>query len=313
MLAVDRLLDERLVGAHVLVGHLPARHRDPGCGAWVAGGPDDGLAELPLLHRIGTTGPDRLVGLGQIRVAQDRADLDRLAAGEVDLRRVGELSEALRILLRRVVEGLVDDEATLRDVLGGLEQLVERLRAVPVGGHLPGGGSPRHPHGETGVDDRVEVHLLAVLVEEDLVVEARRRGLAAVDRLDLAGLRVVVDEEPTTTDAGAVGLDDADGTGHGDRRVRGIASLLEHVDAHLADDGVDGGDRSTAAAHDRHLRQLVPGRGFAALGLLRLGGGPGREGERERPDGESADDDRRGASHDVHARRDPPHAHVEST
>jgi hypothetical protein len=66
------------------------------------------------------------------------------------------------------------------------------------------------------------------------------RGLAPVDRGDLAGLGVEVHEVAAAADAGAVGLGDAEGGGGGHGRVDGVPALAQHFEARGARLGVDG-------------------------------------------------------------------------
>jgi hypothetical protein len=51
--------------------------------------------------------------------------------------------------------------------------------------------------------------------------------------VDIAGARVVVHEEPTTADSGAVRLRDTEGSRSGDRGVDGVAAAFQHIQADL--------------------------------------------------------------------------------
>ena len=131
------------------------------------------------------------------------------------LRVAAERAEALPLSRGLVVEGLVDDEA-------GAGQ-----RAPPGAGSAPGERVPHRSSARFQVarvpgvptetplvtrfgEERV-VGLAGVRVDEGVARHRARRGLAAVDRADPAGPRVVVDEVAAAADAGAVRLGHARG------------------------------------------------------------------------------------------------------
>ena len=64
-------------------------------------------------------------------------------------------------------------------------------------------------------------------------------GLASVDRVHLPRRGVVDDEEAPTSDAGRVGLGDAQGSGRRDRRVDGVAALGEDLESGGGRIGID--------------------------------------------------------------------------
>ena len=61
----------------------------------------------------------------------------------------------------------------------------------------------------------------------------RRGGLPPVDGADLAGAGVVVHEETTAADSGAVGLRDAQGSRGGDGGIDRVATAFQHIQADL--------------------------------------------------------------------------------
>ena len=87
-----------------------------------------------------------------------------------------------------------------------------------------------------------------------------RRRLPAVDRVDLAGRGVVVDEEAAAADAGTERLGDAERGGRCHRGIDRVAALAEHVKADARRVGVD---RSDGPAEPIATGCLSVGRGWA--------------------------------------------------
>ena len=132
--------------------------------------------------------------------------------------------------------------------IDGFSISLQRLRAEPVEGRLPRGERAGHADRESrghGVGERIP-HAERLRVghaprnDERVARHLGRCRLASVDRGDLAGRGVEVDEVPAAADARAVGFRDAERRGGGDRGIYGIAALAKHLEADRAGFGVDG-------------------------------------------------------------------------
>ena len=121
-------------------------------------------------------------------------------------------------------------------------------------------GVPGVPDAQAAGDGVVEGERLAVLQEQPRV-RGERGGLAAVDGVHLAGLRVVVDEVAAAADARGVRLGDAERRGRGDGGVHRVAALAQDLDAGGGGVRVDAGDRAAVADGERHL---LRGRAWAS-------------------------------------------------
>ena len=172
------------------------------------------------------------VRLGEVVVLEDTADGGGVTAREEEAARRGERLEAELVVEGLLAERLVDHEAAGRDLDGGLEGIAEAQRAPPVQGTLPGGRRAGDADGDAARDElgREVVGLAGRWVDERVVRHRCRCGLAAVDRADLAGLRVVEHEVASAADPGAVRLGHAKGRGCGDGGVRCVAALAEDLD-----------------------------------------------------------------------------------
>jgi len=182
--------------------------------------------------------------------------------------------KAAKLGRRLVVEGLVDHEAALGDPDGGPQQLGQGHGAVAAQGVAPGGRRARHPHPEAAGDPLGERDRLAGgRVDEAVLLEGGRGGLAAVDGHHPALVGQVDDHEAAAADAGRVRLGDPEGGGRGHGGVDGVAAGAQHLQAGGRGVQVDGGDGSAGAGGDRRLVD----RGRAGPGAC--GGGGARTGQ----------------------------------
>ena len=256
------------VVTQVATAHEPRRHRQRGVvgDRWVPDGVDDLAGDLPAVEELRVL-RERAVGAGQSGVLEACADLGQAAVQEQRPAR-GERRKPLLVVLRLLTEGLVDHEPALGQPGRRREHLPQSLRAPPVQGGGPGGGGARHAHGHAAGDQvRCErrVGHAGVGVDERVVRHHARSGLAAVDRVHPAGLRVVVDEVAAATDAGAVGLGHAQRGRGGHRRVDGVAAVLEHPQPDPGGVRVDRGDRAAPTDGGRVLGRT----GIRLIGRLR--------------------------------------------
>ena len=98
------------------------------------------------------------------------------------------------------------------------------------------------------------------VLDERVALHRHRRGLTTVDRVDLAGRRVVVDEEATAPDARRERLGDAERRRGRDGGVDRVPAPAQHVETDPGRVGVDRGDRPAGAGGHRHLaRPCRPG------------------------------------------------------
>ena len=246
---LGRLAVLRLVRREVGDLHGAGRHGQRGrrrLGRALHGAGDVG-GQLAAVERLHALLGEQAVGLGEVRVLQLRADRGRRAAGQVDLAGRRERREARGVLGRLQVERLVDEEAAVGQLDRRLQHLAQRPGAPARQRLVPGGGSAGHADGDAARDQlgREVVGLARLRVDERVRGHPGRRGLAAVDRLHLALLRVVEHEVAAAADARAVGLGDAQRRRRRDRGVDGVAAHPQHAQAGAGRRRVD---RAHAAA-----------------------------------------------------------------
>ncbi len=264
------------VGGQVVGGHQPGPDVQGrgGVDRRVLDGPGDRLGDPAPVERTGAVAGQQPVGAGQVGVAQHRPDRRGRPAGQEQLGGRREGGEAGGVAGRLVVEGLVDHEAALGHPDGRPEELAQGPGAVVAQRPLPGGQGARHPDPEAAGDplggrDR----RAGGRVDEAVLAEGGRGGLAAVDGDHPALAGQVDDHEPAAADAGRVGLGDPQGGGGRDRGVDGVAAVAQHLEAGRRGVQVDGGDRPAGAGGDRLFDDRGAGRG-------------GRDGGRDQAEGE---------------------------
>ena len=245
---------------------------------------DQVAADAAAVEGVRPLAADLPVGVGEVRVAQDRADDGQLTAGQEELRGRAELREPGLVLPGLLAERGVDDEALVGDldrraqVVGQAELAPALERALPGGQHA--GDADAEAAGDRG---REGVGLTRGRVDEELFVGVARSGLATVDRGHPVRAGVVVDEVATATDTGHVRVGHTERRGDRDRRVRRGSTVAQHVETGLGGLGRVGHDRSAEARGDRVLdRRSASLRG----GRSRHQAGDGKRGDRQR--GEAA-------------------------
>ena len=158
-------------------------------------------ASASVVEPVDAALPQPRVGAGQVGVAEHAADLGHAVVEEqVDRGREG--AEPCGVLAGLQVEGRVDDEPATGQPGRGLQRPPERHRAPPVERLVPGRGRAGHSDRDAAGHQvrRERVGVAGLRVDEGVGLDPRGRGLAAVDRGHLAGLRVVEDEVAATAD-----------------------------------------------------------------------------------------------------------------
>ena len=222
---------------------------------------DDLLGEVAFVQDLGSPPAQQVVGLGQVRVAQHRADLGWRTTGKIQLTSAGEVSEPGGVVDCLLAERRIDDEALVSQPGSRTKRVLKVDRPPSVECQFPRRRRSRHADrqpagdrlgerdGEPGLD-----------VDEGVLLHCRRSGLPAVDGVDPTGAGVVVDKEPAAADPGAVRLGDAPGGRCRDRRVDRVAASPEHVQADLRRVRVDRRHGAITAHSDRILRRCLRGR-----------------------------------------------------
>ena len=235
-------------------------------------GLDDGLAEGPVVQ-VGRPVPGQQpVGLGQVGIAEQCADRERLSRRRQQQRAAGRVGLQLRqVGLGELDEILVDPEPALGHPDGRLEIGGQALAPVLADRLGPGGHHRGHARGQRLVRGVVVVERLARLRVEEHRRRARRGAvLAAVDGHDLVRLGQVDHHEAAAARPGHERDGDAQCAGRGHRGVDRVAAVLQHVDAGLAGVHVHGRDRAARADRDRLLngigRSLASGPGPRGYG-----------------------------------------------
>jgi hypothetical protein len=196
-----------------------------------------------------------------------------------------EPAELLLVVGGLLPEGLVDDEALVGQPYPAHQCFRQRQGAELLECPGPGEWRAGRSHGQATLDGLVEGQRIAGVVEECVGAHREGRGFPAVDRGDLLGLGVVVDEEAAATDARGIGLRHAQGCRRGDCGVGGVAARGQDVQADLRRIGIDRGNRAAGPDGERLLLHRV------------ARGGAGRQGGRkEDAGGQSRKSQQGGAS-----------------
>lgn len=252
---VGRRLDLGLVRAQIVHRHDPRDDAGPRRQHGMVVGLDDGLSQRPVVQ-VGRAVPGQQpVGLGEVRVAQHRADRQRVPRGGEQQRTARRVfAQQRQRRLGQLLEVGVHPEAALRSPDRRLQVLGKALVAVPADCRGPRGHHGRDTGGERLVGcEGVVVGLSGRRVDE----HARRAGggavLASVDGHHLVRLRQVDHHE--TAAARACDVRDR----HAQRALRRhcsvdrVAAALEHVDPGLAGTHVHGRDGTPGSDGQRSL------------------------------------------------------------
>ncbi len=245
------------VVGHVAGGHDAGAHRQRGArpDRRVLHGLRDLRAERAAVEIGRAVRSDLLVGAGEVRVSQGRADRQRLpVGGEEELAAAG---EGLQVRQRRLLlldEVRRDREALLGDLDGGLKVGAEAAPAVVAHRLGPGGDHARYADRQPGVPRLLERERLAgTRVDEQLWRARGGTHLASVDGDDLMRPRQVDDHETAAAGSGDEWLGDPERARNRHRSVDGVATGAQHVDAGLAGVELGRGDRAAGAGGHRLL------------------------------------------------------------
>jgi len=162
----------------------------------------------------------------------DVATLDRDQLALLRRHAIGFVFQGFNLLAR--TNALENVELPL--VYQRLKRAQRRQRALEVLQLVGLGDRAGHAGGAAGDDALAPWHGLAVGLQEHAGGGAPRCGLPAVERGDPAGGRVVVHQECTAPDAGALGLDEAEHRLDRDRGIRGAAACAQDLEPGL--DGI---------------------------------------------------------------------------
>ncbi len=179
------------------------------------------------------------MGLGQGRTRL----VGLLAPDKKLLRSLREKPEPLGVVPHLLGEGLRDLEPVTRELLGWSDRLSEGEATVDVECLLHPRHGSRHSHGLVprvgGVDARAG---------EGVGLDSLRRCLTKVERSRLA-VCATVDHEPAPAYAAGLGPGYTQSEGRRDRRIYGIAAVVEHFEANPGSIRGLGGDHASVAAH----------------------------------------------------------------
>ena len=198
----------------------------------------DGLGDVALVESLAALGGNTFEHGGQLGVAQGGAHGHGIAVGLVEIGGSGGVFLQVLLGLGQGVEAGADLEAVFGQVDGRLEQGRPWQLAVLLVGHFQhaqrAGGAYRAAthHGV------VELHGFAVCADKELFVSGGGRGLAAVEGLHV--LAVVVHQESAAANAAGLRLHQRQHHLHGNRRVDGRATRLEHLVTRVGSQRVGG-------------------------------------------------------------------------
>ena len=185
---------------------------------------DQFLAERAAIQRLRSLGRDRLEGLGEIGLLQDRADLRRAALDAVDVvglegRRQGGVTAEFAAAALELLDVELDHRiAVARDLDRGREQLGELFGAVGADHLAPAAEIARRADG-----DRSAQKLFAVveLVERELARDRPHEG----ERAHALFLGNVDGGETLAREARHVGFDDVQRGGGRGGGIEGVAAV----------------------------------------------------------------------------------------
>ncbi len=207
----------------------------------------DGLGDRPLVERVAPALGDELEGRREARVAEDVARRGGAAAGEErrGCRRIAQQDWLGVLPLRRDDVGDGVAFARVRD--RRLQRAIQLQRAVAREQLVPAVHDPGHADRQrAAIRDRVEA-------PAPVFVRCRRgrRASARVQRAHALRLRVVHDREQVSPDAVHRRLDNGQDRRGGDRRVDGVAALLQDAQPGGGRERLAGGDQTVARQHGR--------------------------------------------------------------
>ena len=224
------------------VGHLPLRPT----GIHAA---HDGASDRAAVEGIRSVLGQELVGSGQVRVPEDAVERGYLAVAKEHLAR-------FRILAQLAdVELVVASPVTL-DALGQPESLAggfDRWLQHASQRHTPEAAEKAAPAIHGAGHGRAIHAVERDVIQSLLVVELRRgrcrRPAGGVQSEQALLSRRVVDRFHVAADAGAVRLHDAQHRRRRDRCVRGVAAILEDLQADLRRERLAGRNHTMAGEH----------------------------------------------------------------
>ena len=219
----------------------------------------DRARDRALVEGIGPALGNELERRRELLLDETVARLEGRAVGlEENPARDRVLAEALDLVVQDVGVGAAQDVALARELDGGRHDLGARQPAVLAARALEPHHRARHAGREIAVEaqardrlaGRIEVHRLA---------RGRGSGLAEIDEA-VAAVREMEDHEAAAADVAAAGIDDRERVADRDRRVDGVAALLE--DAHADLGGV-------VLGADHHAVLRLDGKRRGGVGLRR--------------------------------------------
>ena len=185
----------------------------------------------PGMQRRAALGRQTLEHLGQARVAQAMAHGVRLAVGAIEV--ICSVGRGLQRLFgpQLGVQPRAHGKPFFRQLNGGIEEAPPGQLAVHAVGLLQHAHHTRHPHRASAHHGLWERHGLAVGQQKQAFISCRRRGLAAVPRLN--SFSIPMHQESTTANAAGLGLHEREHHLDGDGGVQRAAASLEHLVARI--------------------------------------------------------------------------------
>ena len=209
----------------------------------------DGTPDRAAVERVRPILGQELVGPGQVGVPEVAVERRHVPVAQKHLARLGILLQHVDVETVVALPVAADPLRQPEPLPGGLDRRLQHLaeRHPPEALLQPAPAVHRARHG--GAVDAVERHRVqAVLVEE---VHRVRRGRPAggVQPVQAVILRRVVDRLHVAADAGALRLCQPEHGGARDRRVHGVPTLPQHLQAGLGRQRLARGDDAVARQH----------------------------------------------------------------
>jgi hypothetical protein len=170
---------------------------------------------------------DRAQHRGQCGVLQAVAHRPRLAIGAIEVGRGIGLAAQRLLRLQLRMQPRADREALFREADRRLEHLRPRQLAVALVRQLEHAHRPGYADGAPAHHRLVERHRFAIGLQEELLVGRGRRGLAAVEGVDV--LAIPMQQERATADAARLRLDQREHHLHRDRRIDCRAARVQRA------------------------------------------------------------------------------------
>ena len=226
--------------------------RDEASGALLRLG--DVLGDGAAIEAVLAAVADRLEGLREVRLAEQRSGRGGSAARQEDARGLGIARESLPVGGDRLRDVGGHRESVAGEADGRLDDDLPREAA----GAAMREGEPGDRAGDTGSERAFGRRGAGRSAggEEEVAPGGTRGDLAEIHHQG-APLRVARDPESSAGDVPRLGPGDGEGEGDRDRGVRGVASAAQDLDADLGGGGLLGRDAS--AGPERGLRQVGAG------------------------------------------------------